>query len=90
MADEEAFGAAWAIAERTSPFLRRQRLRPSDLPREIAAARKGLLQAEAASLAVSRRGEGRIATSSTASERMIAARNWRRPPNETLQVPILR
>lgn len=44
MADKQAFGAAWTIAERSSPFLRRQRLRPSDLPREIAAAREGLLR----------------------------------------------
>lgn len=42
MAHEDAFGAAWAIAEQTSPFLLRRRLRPSDLPREIAAARQGL------------------------------------------------
>jgi GT2 family glycosyltransferase len=42
MADEQAFGAAWAIAERTSPLLRRRLLRPSDLPREIATAREGL------------------------------------------------
>ena len=42
MADAQAFGAAWAIAERTSPLLRRRLLRPSDLPRELAAAREGL------------------------------------------------
>ncbi len=44
LANKQAFGAAWAIAERSSPFLRRQLLRPSNLPREIAAAREGLLQ----------------------------------------------
>jgi GT2 family glycosyltransferase len=42
IADEQAFGAAWAIAERRSPLLHRRLLRPSDLPREIAAAREGL------------------------------------------------
>ncbi len=42
LANKQAFGAAWAIAERSSPFLRRQLLRPSNLPREIAAAREGL------------------------------------------------
>ena len=42
MADAQAFGAAWAIAERTSPLLWRRLLRPSDLPRELAAAREGL------------------------------------------------
>lgn len=47
MADEQAFGAAWAIAEQTSPLLRRQRLRPSRLPREIAAAREGLSRLKA-------------------------------------------
>jgi GT2 family glycosyltransferase len=42
MADEQAFGAAWAIAEQTSLLLQRQPLRPSDLPREIAFAHEGL------------------------------------------------
>lgn len=42
MADAQAFGAAWAIAERTNPLLRRRLLRPSDLPGELAAAREGL------------------------------------------------
>jgi GT2 family glycosyltransferase len=42
VANETAFGAAWAIVERSSPLLQRRLLRPSDLPREIAVARKRL------------------------------------------------
>jgi hypothetical protein len=40
--EQKAFGAAWAIAERSSPCLRQRLIRPSELGREIAAAREGL------------------------------------------------
>ena len=59
MADEQAFGGAWAIAEQTSPLLRRRLLRPSDLPREIAAAREGLSRLKSRALRDRRRPRDR-------------------------------
>lgn len=41
-ATAESFGRAWSLAEAASPRLRRRRLRPPDLPREIAFAKAGL------------------------------------------------
>ena len=42
------FGSAWELVEVSSLFLRRQRLRPADLPREIRAAREGLKELKSA------------------------------------------